>query len=413
MSRINMGMSLSMRMLMRIRGWKTAATWHCASPNVCLPSSTSIAAVAFTRSTISRRRSRPSSTASLTTKSTATVDSPAPAMSPLSEQLQKRQAAAEIACAEGKGPLYSQGLNTYRVPLALHALNRARLVQALLAGEGGDAPPRGVILLQGGAQPTRHDTDHEPIFRQESYFHWAFGVADAGAYGAISLPDGAATLFVPRHGLGHEIVCGKDPGLEETRARYGVERVLPAADLAAFVARALAPDDGARLFLLSGRNTDSGEVAAAATYDGLERHRARVDAARLFPALAEARARKTPAEVEVMRYASWASSAAHVAVMRYVAPGRMEYQLEALFRHWTYAEGGCRLMSYTPICASGPNPAILHYGHAGRPNDRMLEDGDMVLLDMGAEYHCYASDITSRCVPPGMAATTISPSGVA
>ena len=153
-------------------------------------------------------------------------------MSPLSEQLQKRQAAAEIACAEGKGPLYSQGLNTYRVPLALHALNRARLVQALLAGEGGDAPPRGVILLQGGAQPTRHDTDHEPIFRQESYFHWAFGVADAGAYGAISLPDGAATLFVPRHGLGHEIVCGKDPGLEETRARYGVERVLPAADLA-------------------------------------------------------------------------------------------------------------------------------------------------------------------------------------
>ena len=334
-------------------------------------------------------------------------------MSPLSEQLQKRQAAAEIACAEGKGPLYSQGLNTYRVPLALHALNRARLVQALLAGEGGDAPPRGVILLQGGAQPTRHDTDHEPIFRQESYFHWAFGVADAGAYGAISLPDGAAALFVPRHGLGHEIVCGKDPGLEETRARYGVERVLPEADLAAFVARALAPDDGARLFLLSGRNTDSGEVAAAATYDGLERHRARVDAARLFPALAEARARKTPAEVEVMRYASWASSAAHVAVMRYVAPGRMEYQLEALFRHWTYAEGGCRLMSYTPICASGPNPAILHYGHAGRPNDRMLEDGDMVLLDMGAEYHCYASDITSRCVPPGMAATTISPSGVA
>ena len=37
---------------------------------------------------------------------------------------------------------------------------------------------------------------------------------------------------------------------------------------------------------------------------------------------------------------------------------------------------------------------MLHYGHAGAPNDRMLEDGDVALLDMGAEYHCYASDIT-------------------
>lgn len=51
-------------------------------------------------------------------------------------------------------------------------------------------------------------------------------------------------------------------------------------------------------------------------------------------------------------------------------------------------------MSYTCVCACGPNPAILHYGHAGRPNDRELLDGDMALLDMGAEYHCYASDIT-------------------
>ena len=51
-------------------------------------------------------------------------------------------------------------------------------------------------------------------------------------------------------------------------------------------------------------------------------------------------------------------------------------------------------MSYTCICACGPNPAILHYGHAGKPNDRQLLDGDMALLDMGCEYSCYASDIT-------------------
>jgi Xaa-Pro dipeptidase len=72
----------------------------------------------------------------------------------------------------------------------------------------------------------------------------------------------------------------------------------------------------------------------------------------------------------------------------------MEYQLESLFQHHTYTHGGCRHMSYTCICACGPNAKILHYGHAGRPNSRLLKETDMALLDMGAEYHCYASDIT-------------------
>ena len=52
-------------------------------------------------------------------------------------------------------------------------------------------------------------------------------------------------------------------------------------------------------------------------------------------------------------------------------------------------------MAYTCICGSGPNCAALHYGHAGAPNGRTHEDGDVCLHDMGGEYHCYASDITN------------------
>ena len=56
--------------------------------------------------------------------------------------------------------------------------------------------------------------------------------------------------------------------------------------------------------------------------------------------------------------------------------------------------GGCRKAAYTSICACGPNGAVLHYGHAGAPNDRLLLANDMCLLDMGADYHGYVSDIT-------------------
>merc|ERR1711879_615529 len=72
----------------------------------------------------------------------------------------------------------------------------------------------------------------------------------------------------------------------------------------------------------------------------------------------------------------------------------MEFQAESLFQHDIYSKGGCRHVSYCWIGASGKNGAILHYGHAGEPNSRGIRDGDMCLFDMGAEYHCYGSDVT-------------------
>lgn len=120
-----------------------------------------------------------------------------------------------------------------------------------------------------------------------------------------------------------------------------------------------------------------------------------IDNGRLFPLIVELRVFKTDEEIEVLRYVADVTCKAHMEVMRQCTAGLREYQCEALFQQYVYFHGGCRNCAYTCICASGGNGAVLHYGHAGAPNSKLIKNGDMCLYDMGAEYHCYCSDITS------------------
>lgn len=86
---------------------------------------------------------------------------------------------------------------------------------------------------------------------------------------------------------------------------------------------------------------------------------------------------KSPEEIEVMKYVVKISSDAHRKIMKKVRPNLMEYQAEAAFTNHTYSVGGCRHMGYTCICGSGHNSSVLHYGHAGAPNNKLIVDGDM------------------------------------
>ena len=76
----------------------------------------------------------------------------------------------------------------------------------------------------------------------------------------------------------------------------------------------------------------------------------------------------------------------------------MLFRSESLFRHYCYYNYGCRFVGYTPICGCGPNSAILHYGHSGRPNADPIvtttDENTMCLFDMGIEYYHYGSDVT-------------------
>ena len=94
-----------------------------------------------------------------------------------------------------------------------------------------------------------------------------------------------------------------------------------------------------------------------------------------------------------MRRAADITRAGFERVLRFVRPGVLEYEIEAEFLH-EFIRRGSRGFAYTPIVGSGPNACVLHYIE----NALECRDGDVVLIDVGAEYGGYASDMT-RCVP--------------
>lgn len=114
---------------------------------------------------------------------------------------------------------------------------------------------------------------------------------------------------------------------------------------------------------------------------------------RLAPYLTELRMSKGPEEVELLRKACNITGDAFTRVLSFVKPGVMEYEVEAEITH-EYIRQGASGHSYAPIVASGVNNNILHYGE----NDKLCKDGDLLLLDFGAEYANYAGDC-SRTIP--------------
>uniref|UniRef100_A0A8C7WGG2 Xaa-Pro dipeptidase n=1 Tax=Oncorhynchus mykiss TaxID=8022 RepID=A0A8C7WGG2_ONCMY len=262
-------------------------------------------------------------------------------------------------------PVYWLGKDTLRVSAALFAENRRRLCQGMKATDG--VAPKSVVVLQGGEQKQRYCTDTDMLFRQESFFHWAFGVTEADCYGAIDVDTGKSILFVPKLPESYATWMGEIHPREYFKEKYAC-------------------------VTFRGQNTDSGSTCREASFEGISQFQ--VNNTLLHPVIVECRLTKTDMELEVLRYTNRISSEAHKEIMKHVRPGQKEYEMESLFQHYCYSHGGMRHTSYTCICGTGNNGSVLHYGHAGAPNDKTIDDGDMCLFDMGGEYYCYSSDIT-------------------
>nr|CAA75231.1 prolidase [Suberites domuncula] len=297
-------------------------------------------------------------------------------------------AEGSVSPAQSTGASFSLGENTLTIPLELFATNRRRLCEKLKASESGSKGA--IVVLQGGESMTRYCSDTEEVFRQESYFHWVFGVCEPDCLGILEVDTGKATVFIPRLPEDYATWMGQIYSCEHFRKKYDIHSVRYTDEITEVIKSA----DPSMLLTLMGLNTDSNKFCKEACFEGIGDFQAIINNKLLHPIIMECRVIKTPLEVAVLRYTNQVSSAAHCEVMRSVKPGIKEYQMESLFKHYCYANGGMRHVSYTCICGSGHNGATLHYGHAGEPNAKTIENGDMCLFDMGGEYCCYTSDIT-------------------
>ncbi|KAJ4789078.1 Xaa-Pro dipeptidase [Rhynchospora pubera] len=292
-------------------------------------------------------------------------------------------------------PPSSSTLSPPVVPMDLHVSNRRKLLDSLRHhfAASSSRPSHGFVLLQGGEEQTRYCTDHLELFRQESYFAYLFGVREPGFYGAIDISTGKSILFAPRLPADYAVWLGEIKPLSYFKESYMVDLVYYVDELKETLENLFEEKEKKPLlFLLHGLNTDSNNYSKPAKFEGMESFE--IDWTTLHPILTECRVLKSEQELAIIQYANDVSSEAHIQVMRNAKVGMKEYQLESIFLHHIYMYGGCRHCSYTCICATGNNSSVLHYGHAAAPNDKALEDGDMALMDMGAEYSFYGSDIT-------------------
>ncbi|MDG1237286.1 MAG: aminopeptidase P family protein [Flavobacteriales bacterium] len=114
---------------------------------------------------------------------------------------------------------------------------------------------------------------------------------------------------------------------------------------------------------------------------------------RSAPIMHKIRSIKDPLEIELMQKACDITEKGFRRILKFVKTGKMEYEIEAELMH-EFLSNRSKGFAYSPIIASGSSACVLHYGE----NNKSCNEGDVILMDFGAEYANYSSDLT-RCVP--------------
>lgn len=248
-----------------------------------------------------------------------------------------------------------------------------------------------IIIVPASPQKFRNG-DVAYRYRQNSDFYYLTGFAEPDAV-LVLLPghhDAQTIMFCRKRDQHTETWDGPMAGLEGAQSDYGMDLAL---DIATMDDRL--PDllrDRERVFYTFGLDVDFDQQLMSCINEVRQntssRRHAPAEYVSLDHFLHDMRLYKSRKEITCMSSAAKISVAAHQRAMQACRPGMHEYQLAAEL-HYEYHLAGTR-PAYLPIVGGGHNACIMHYIN----NSDVLNDGDLVLIDAGAEYDCYAADIT-------------------
>jgi Xaa-Pro aminopeptidase len=250
---------------------------------------------------------------------------------------------------------------------------------------------KSVAIIPGAREATRsNDTQYR--FRQDSDFFYLTGFEEPEAI-AVVAPGRSEkyTLFVRPRDPEQEIWVGRRAGVEGAKSDFGADQSFPIGEFDEKLHDIL--DGAEKLYYRLGVHSDLDNkiIAQISEMRAINRKPIHPPRTIIDPAtiVHEMRVLKSTKEIEVMQKAADIAAEAHVEAMKAVRSGMKEYEVEALIEQ-VFRRHGAAAPAYTSIVGAGANATILHYIN----NDGELRDGDLLLVDAGAEYKGYASDIT-------------------
>jgi Xaa-Pro aminopeptidase len=249
-----------------------------------------------------------------------------------------------------------------------------------------------IALLGSSATKIRNRDVHYP-YRQDSDFYYLTGFSEPDAL-AVFIPgreQGEYILFCREYDATKALWEGAHAGLEGATGDYQANDAFPIDDMDDILPGML--ENKHKVFYPMGRDPDFDHHLL----DWINHIRGQSRSGIIAPGelvslehiLHEMRLFKSSEEIKLMRRAAEVSAQAHVKAMQTCKAGLYEYQIEAeLVSH--FMNEGLRHVAYPSIVAGGKNACVLHYTE----NSDKLKNGDLLLIDAGAECDHYAADIT-------------------
>jgi Xaa-Pro aminopeptidase len=248
-----------------------------------------------------------------------------------------------------------------------------------------------IVIVGAAPERIRNNDAHYP-YRQDSDFHYLTGFPEPEAV-VVLIPGrahGEHILFCRERDPERERWDGPRVGAEGAVAQYGFDDAFPIGDIDDILPGMI--EGRTRVYYHFGRDTDFDLKLMGWVNRVRSLVRSGAQAPHEFVALGhllhDMRLYKSRAELRVMRRAARITADAHVRAMRAVRPGMNEATIEAELLHEFRVQHA--VAAYEPIVGGGANACVLHY----RGNSAPLRDGDLLLVDAGAEFQCYASDVT-------------------